>query len=381
MGVPLLIGKPSDLQTISRLSHQYLSSDPNFANQVEIQRIVAKATNALQEQSDDATGSVLSLIEMFDNDFKTFRLTSKNPWSTETEFQFLTAKLFVYGWSFPAQTDIDQHSIDITKPPTSRRLILYEAMCTAARIIHTFSELPNSQKSDLPPQVHFPKAYFYTLYYSTVTLYLFLSCFPTPSSTDRDLCLNSIRDSHNLLIRCSLNNPRNQWARMAHNLEWIGKWHASGWRLPPEAKIRSRMGASLFYDAMQKIAVLKAEKGGRGYCSDLTKPMPNRDKDRERLPGLNNEEGEVHTNLEGPMIQQSAGQGLQQSVVAHIDAEDQGWSTATAWQAMPVEQQAPLDHTSLLMSAWDESMWGWDLSMLDTTDMNMDVSGMGPWQL
>ncbi|KAL8819913.1 MAG: hypothetical protein Q9191_007630 [Dirinaria sp. TL-2023a] len=401
MGVPPLIGKQSDFQTISRLSHEYLTSDPDLATQTEIQRIVAKASVALQEQSDDTALSRIAGVRDWKFDLENLRYTSKGGWSTATEMQYLAAKLFTYGWSFPFQGETHYWaSNDASQPLASLRQIMHEAMQTAISIIHTYKEVPRqTPNSHAPPQIHYPKPYFFSLYYAVATLYLFLSSYPNPMEEDRVRCMNHIRDAHTLFTRCSLNNPRNQWARLAYNLELLGKWHASGHRkLPPEARLRSRMGASLFYDAMQKIAVLKAERGGRSYSSDLTKPLPDRDVDRERTPALTNEHDILQpdpennnaiANLKLHDNQANNQRSVQDPPAIAVNGDWQFPSSSSSSSqlapplpAVPQSQLDQNDDDGLIMPMPpldDDMVWEWGLNTMMMDAGDGDLGPMDPW--
>ena len=381
LGVPPHIGKQSDLQTISRLSYGFLATDPDFATQIEIQRMVANASVALQEQTDDTELSRIAAVRDWKFDFENLRYTFKGSWSTATEMQYLAAKLFTYGWCFPFQSEVHGVNKDPSQPLASLRQIMHEATETAISIIHIYKELPDTQNSHIPPQVHYPKPYFFTLYYAAATLYLFLSSYRNPMEEDRVRCMNYIRDAHTLLTRCSLNNPKSQWARMAYNLELLGKWHASGRKMPPEAKIKSRMGASLFYDAMQKIAVLKAESGGRSYTSDLTKPLPDREVDRERTPGLTNDHDIVETDRDNSIA--TANLKLHNNEPAN-NASSEGLvqypaNVNASWQfpSQLAPPQITLDQNDgFLMPSLDDMAWNWDLNFMDPGDVN---AGMDAW--
>ena len=334
-----------------------------LATRSEIQQVCARSIANLQMQKDE--DSCLALILMFSAELDNFRTRSSKSWTPATEFQFLGAKLFILGWSFPYQTQPDVFTMGNDKSLTSRKLILHEAMRISLRMLHIFCEWKSlaghaqdliDSDDPLPPQIYLPKVDFFTFYYAIATLYLFLSHFPSPTPSDTDLIYNQIRAAHTLLTRCSLKDEKHEWARMAFNVEMVGKWHASGRRLPPEAVIRNRMGASLFYDGMQKIAVLKAEKGGRSYGSDLTQPLPDREKQRWRKPSLTIE------------------------AIDHGGVDPAG--TAGMTEPIPMAlgmQEGPLDQTGL-WPGWDESIWGWDLSMANSTQFEIDSTNTHVWQ-
>ena len=357
MGVPSLIDKESDLRDISRMCDKYLPPGSTLAVQSEVQKIFARSTVTLQGQTEE---SCLALIHVFSGELDDYRSRINNYWTQQTEMQYLAAKLFLFGWSFPYQNQ----PYELKETPTSRKLILHEAMRISTKMIHTFCELGSSRKSSQPTtdpdnsppaQVYQPTVAFFELNYAVITLYLFLAHFPSPSLSDTDLAFNHIRNAHTLLTRCAGDNEKHQWARMAFNIDALGKWHASGRQLPPEVAIKSRMGASLFYDARQKIAVLKAEQGGRCYTADLTQALPDRDKERYRKGSM---------------------------TLGADETEGVDPAGAAAMKLSTVEpsgvQEGPEDQTGL-WPGWDESIWGWDLGMLDPTQFDLDSADMSAW--
>lgn len=348
MGVPSLLDRESDLRNIAQICEQYLPSHSSFSIRTEILSIFARSTAALEAQEDEE--SRLALILMFSGELDNFRFKSGRTWAPETELEFLGSKLFLLGWSFPYQNQHDRTLIGPTKSPTSCKLILHEAMRVSIKLIHTFNELGNST---IPSQLSGDAKYrhkvdFFTLWYAVATLYLFLSDFPSVAPSDVDLAFNHIRIAHTILTRCAANDEKHEWTRMAFNMDLVGKWHASGRRLPSEAAIRSRMGASLFYDAMQKMAVLKAEKGGRSYAADLTQPLPDRDRGRGRRPSMTGDQDEKE----------------------QVEPAGNATMAVSSMETLGV-QEGPLDQTGL-WPGWDESIWGWGLTFSDTSQFEVD---------
>lgn len=311
----------------------------------------------LQLQTDPTT--LDSLILMASGEMETLRTTDRRKWTAETELQFLGAKLFLYGWSLKGQAQEPELGIltptAASEPHLSKKLILYEALRSATDYIHAFSELGSSttpgrrtRNEELLPQMYFPKYYCYTVYYAALTLYHFLATLPQSSISDQDLARNHIRLAHTVLSRCASHDAESEWPRLARNIEFVGQFINSGRRLPPEAQIKSRQGAGLFYDGMLKIAVLKAEMGGRNWASDLTQPKPYDDN------GLMKEEP--------PMMAPEMPQGPTSSS-----------SAATAFGVHDPQQQ-------YVPQEWDDAFWGWDLSMLDSAVLQQDWNGLDQWQ-
>ncbi len=316
--------------------------------------------HSLQLQTDPTTRD--SLVLMASSEIETLRSTSHSKWIPETELQFLGAKLFLYGWALKGQAQDSDLGIlaptAASEPLLCKKLILYETLRSATDYIHTFSEVgslkipghrgPWNPNEELPPQIYFPKYYFYTVYYAALTLYHFLATLPQSSISDQELARNHIRLTHTVLSRCASHDAESEWPRLAQNIELIGQFINSGRRLPPEAQIKSRQGAGLFYDAMLKIAVLKAEMGGRSWASDLTQPNPHNDN------GLRKEEPPVKAPEmpQGPTIFSSA--------TTALGVHD------------PQQHYVPQE--------WDNAFWGWDLSMLDSAVLQQDWNGLEQWQ-
>jgi len=300
---------------------------------------------------------------MASGEMENLKSTNSQIWSAETELQFLGAKLFLIGWSFQGQGQAQQSNLTAPvvacQPLLSKKLILHEVLGTATRYIHAYSEIGMSKplqrsyqspnlagpKSSLndgnPPQIYFPKHYFFTLYYAALSLYRFLESLPHSSISDQDLARNHIRLAHTVLSHCAINDVEGEWSRLAQNVELVGQFSNSGRRLPPEGQIKSRQGAGLFYDGMLKLAVLKAEKGVVSYSSDLL----------QHGPGDRVDVGEEEIS-KLPEISQASSSSVAAS------GQDQ--------QCVPLE--------------WDDAFWGWDLSMMDTNNLQLDWTALDQWQ-
>lgn len=356
LGVPSALADESTLCGLVQITTDFdIPSDT--ATQLQILRTLARTMQCLQLQTDPIT--LDSLVLMASGEIETLRTTCRRKWIAETELQFLGAKLFLYGWSLKGQAlepDLGILApIAASEPLLSKKLILYEALKSAADYIHVFNEVgssktpghrnPSSANEELLPQIYFPKYYFFTLYYAALTLYHFLSTLPQSSISDQDLARNHIRLAHTVLCRCASHDAECEWPRLAQNIEMVGQFINSGRRLPLEAQINSRQGAGLFYDGMLKIAVLKAEMGGRNWASDLTQPKPYDDN------GLMMKAPEMP---QGPTSSSSS-------------------SAATAFGVHDPQQQ-------YVPQEWDDAFWGWDLSMLDSAILQQDWNGLNQWQ-
>ena len=374
MGMPPALADEPTLRGIVKIASAFIIQD-HFRIQLEILRQYARLTQALQLQTDDSVRD--SLVIMASDELETLRSTSVGKWTADTELQFLGAKLFLLGWSFQGQLQGIEPSISASRttpePNVTQKLILHEALTAATHYIHAFSEVgslkmpmhpspgskantprSNSTNDDTPPQIYFPKYYFFTLYYAALTLYRFLAALPTASILDQDLARNHIRLAHTVLTRCAI-GTETEWTRLAQNIEIVGQFMNSGRRLPPEAQVKSRLGASLFYDGMLKIAVLKSERGGRSWASDLSQPLPHEGQ---------NTNAEEHLETGG-----HDEHGVQNPVEFSAAAAGQG---KLDLGPVPQGQVAPQE--------WDDAFWGWDLAMLDAADWQLDWNGLETWQ-
>ena len=340
----------------------------DFATQLTILRKLTTLTQYLQLQSD--MGLRDSLILMAAGEMETFRTTSRSKWTPETELHFLGAKLFLYGWSFSSESTSEPDILPFptpSEPTLSKKLILYEALATSTAYIHSFSKLsdpaptssnvhsPPKTASSHQPQIHFPKHYFFTFYFAALTLYHILSTLPDLSISDQDLARNHIRLTHTILTCCALDNSDLQWARLAHNIEFVSQFTNSGRRLPPEAQIKSRLGAGLFYDAMLKIAVIKGEKGEKSRGSDLMA-----------------EQSSLHDY--------SRLQVDEQSVLGN-GHEDSSYTTGAEGLAVYARENGIPNQQYIPPQEWDEgAFWGWDLAMIESVDFQVDWNGLAGWQ-
>ena len=374
MGVPPALADEPTLRGVAKIASKFMIQD-HFRVQLEMLRQHAQLTQALQLQEDDSVRD--SLVMMASGELETLRTTSVGRRTAETELQFLGAKLFLLGWAFQGQLQDNEPSIPgprtAPEPNVTQKLILHEALSAATNYIHAFSELgslktpmqsspgtrvniqhSNSTNDDIPPQVYFPKYYFFTLYYAALILYRFLAALPTASIPDQDLARNHIRLAHTVLTRCAI-GAESEWTRLAQNIEIVGQFLNSGRRLPPEAQIKSRLGATLFYDAMLKMAVLKSERGSRSWASDLSQPPP---------------DGRQNANAEE---RQDTGRHDEHGVHNAVES-----SAAAAGQGKVDLGSVPQGH--FIPQEWDDAFWGWDLAVLDAADWQLDWNGLETWQ-
>lgn len=349
-----------------------LDMHEDFAAQLKISRTLAKFMPVLQLQTDEGIRD--SLILVSSNEFEMLRRPSRRKWTATTELQFLGAKMMMYGWSFRNQYHSDSGlsaRLSTAEPNLSKVLILYEALGTATAYIHTFSEVGSaksavrysSTSTDLPPQIYFPKYHLYTTYYMALFLYYFLSNLPQASLLDQDLARNHIRLAHTVLSRCGISNSEIEWARLAQNIELVGRFVHSGRRLSPEAQVKSRGGAALFYDAMFKIAVMKAEYGSRSFAADLTR-------------------GPIEANEPERTASGAIDSVKDVAPVSNISSSNDESGAFPAFMYPPIPtQQSQQSQQQYIPQEWDQdAFWGWDLSMMDTADFQIDWAGLEGWQ-
>ena len=135
----------------------------------------------------------------------------------------------------------------------------------------------------------------------------------------------------------------------------MGQFIKSGRRLPPEAQVKSRLGATLFYDSMLKIAALKSERGGRSWSSDLCQPLSH--------------EGQNTNTEEHLETGRHDGHGVQNTMEFSVAAAGQG-----------KVDLGPFSQGQVVPQEWDDAFWGWDLARLDAADWQMDWNGLESWQ-
>lgn len=139
-----MLADESTLRGIVQITTNFdIPSDTDI--QVQILGKLARLTQSLQVQTDPALRD--SLILMASGELETLRMTSRRKWIAETELQFLGAKLFLYGWSLKGQAQGPDSGIlastAASEPLLSKKLILHEALRSAAGYIHAFREAGN----------------------------------------------------------------------------------------------------------------------------------------------------------------------------------------------------------------------------------------------
>ena len=365
-GLPPLLADEPTLRNVAQIMNDHSLPD-DFVAQLSIARKLAKAMHALSLQENVGTRN--SFILACSGELDILRKTGGNKWTPMTELQFLGAKLIIYGWSMPGYRS-DPSVIPSTsapEPSLSAKLILYEALEVAAACIRCFGELNPSNRSSstaslsaLPPQVFYPKVYLFTTYFAALMLYHFLSTIPSAPLPSQDLARNHIRLAHRIISRCAIANSAPEFARLAQNIELIGEFVNTGRQLPPEATVKSRWGAALFYDAMFKLAAIKQEKGGRSYAHDLTQgPLP--------------EDDPVMGARQMPVYQPKA---------SDSSCHDGYGSGEVSYRYAGLQtEQNQYQQQQFMPQDWNENtFWGWDLNMMDTTDMEIDWAGLEGWQ-
>jgi len=358
VGVPHPLADEPSLRNITQITMDTAISK-GVRDEIEIAKKLAKWTQHLQL---DTKGSMCnSLIQMGRNELETVQASTRGKWQPEITLQYLGSKLFLYSWCFHNKhQETDALNLapksPASEPESTLQLLLYEALETATRYIHTFGELETTRNESQPPLsqndqsslVYLSKHYNYTLYHAALTLYHFLSTIPSASVSDQELARNHIRLAHTILTRCGVSEHAHEWNRLAHNIELVGEFHKEGRRLPPEARIESRLGASLFYDAMLKISVMKAERGVRSAAVDLTQSV------NDPLPDPKMVSGVAQAHGAQPVDAGTVAGGHQQMLNMHGGDAQQ--------------------------TEWDSGLWGWDIAMLDAVDLNFDWNSLGDWQ-
>ena len=372
MGLPPSLASGSDLQEIAQLCRDYPCT-MDFGAQIDINRQLAKFNVALKECKEHVLR--MSLIRLFSDELDSTRNRFSGKWAVETELQFLGAKIFLYAFSFRSRNGQAENKNSSTASEISSALnvLLYEAMGVAAKIIYTFSELkiqgdegPHFETLKFPPQIFFPKHYFFTFCYACLVLYHFLeaNAHQAPKS-EQDLARNHIGFAYSTLIRCGVEN-NNDVARLANWLELMGKWSRSK-RVVPH--VTSRLGASLFYEGILKSATLKAEMGGRSRAADVTRPYD----EEQRQP----QEQQRKKKPEEGANAAPAPASLAQFKVQENQMQNFDWlMPPTMNEQGPQQQQQGLVgdfDEQYSWQGWEDQLQGWDLSMSNGIDFTMGM--------
>ena len=346
IGVSPPLADEVNLRNIVHLcSNTSLERDASY--QTEISIVLARYTRLLEL---DRTGDMRpSLIQVGCAALEDLRDTNGKRWTTSTELQFWGAKMFLYGWLFhndgPASGVASKGGSSTPEPIPAIRMALYEALNSAVRLIRLFHDVKGQNSTLAPiPQVFLPRHYIYTVYFAALILYHFLTTLPSASAIDMNTARNHIGLCHTSLMQSANGDSTNDRSRLAQNIVSIGEFLKQGRRLPAEYRIESRLGASLFYDAMLKLAVLKAEKGIRAYAADLTQKVDDEKAQQRR----------VRNNAAI-----SSSPPVADSTIADLQLEE----------PFVVDPQQ-----------WNADGWGWDITMLDPMDPNFDWNALEDWQ-
>lgn len=357
MGVPGSLIDEASLREITRICKATVLEDEIYV-QVEISRCLARYTYNLQLH--DTNTMLESLIRLGCNELDAIQSASRTKWSAETTLQFLAAKLFLYGWAFHGKRSESDETHPVPEASSqlspTQRIMLHENFHAATQYIQIFAEIPNeafydeslyNQTTSIespPSQAYLPKHYHYTLYFCALVLYEFLSRTSLSGSGASDQARNNIQTVHTQLSRCAFANSTSYCGRLAGNIEIMGEFLRKGYIMPKEHAVESRMGAGAFYDAMLKIAVLKAAKGEVSAAEDLMRHEEN--KKAGATP--------------------AAEQVAQNELVGLGEMGGQQQATGGAGFG---EEFVPQE--------WDQGIWGWDISMLDSMDLHLDWNTFG----
>jgi len=231
--------------------------------QTDIQLHAARFTQALDGASDPATR--LGYINLFDRDLERVRGTFQDTWTEEAELNLLSAKLYLYSHSFIAgQPSLFLGAGGSSHLDSSARVILMDGLSTVVRYIHAFSQLDQSAlspfsagasqptNSQVNRQLHLPHHYFRTLAFSAFFLLKFLAIAPDATESDKILARNNLTTAHGIFMAY----PYSKETRgVAMTIETLGKTNVAR-----EGKVQTRLGASIFYDALLNFSQLEKAK-------------------------------------------------------------------------------------------------------------------------
>lgn len=230
--------------------------------QTEIQLYVSRFTQAL-DGSNDPTAR-LAYITMFDRDLERVRGTFQDIWTEEIELNLLTAKLYLYSNSFVAGKPSLFHEVNGSHSDSSARVIIVSGLATAVRYVQAFSRLDQSATSpfstgaaqptvgQLNRQTHVPHHYFRTLAFSTFFLLKYLAVASDASESDKELAKNHLEIAHNIFRSFP---DSKEHIGVAGTLDALKKTNVA-----KESKVSTRLGASIFYEALLNFSQLEKAK-------------------------------------------------------------------------------------------------------------------------
>ena len=251
----------------------------NFATQTEIQRHVARYISILERQTD--TCSRCAITQMLDQDLDSMKVQFKDGWCDEVEFNFLAAKLYLYALCFAPhsiRSSSSQEAHGASHIEVTAHVLLHHGLTTVVQLVGTFSAFHHLQlhegnvqihtprgRDDFDHRIFYPKVYFRTLFFAVCFLLFFLSTNSNTTPEDKYSVQVQVDAIYQIFSKVSASEEHKHAAkniqalRQAINLE-IGS---------PENVVQSRLGASIYFNALRTTKKLKLKKARRGEHTDL----------------------------------------------------------------------------------------------------------------
>lgn len=182
---------------------------------------------------------------------------------------------------------------------------MHLGLAAASSLISIMSSLHSAPSPSTPPAItqsphvtdgsshllFYPKPYFTSAFYATIFLLKFLSTQPDASQLDRQSAINHITTAHQLFNAFGAGRDHKRAALL---IEVLGRMTRSNIGTGvPSITIRSRLGASLIYDATWVAALYRKGKLGEDpTLQEQSQQQPSRGKQREDRddPGVTTEE-------------------------------------------------------------------------------------------
>jgi hypothetical protein len=229
-----------------------------FTVQLEIRRQVVLFSAAFAGDLDPSTST--TLLNMFNNDLSKLSGAYSDTWSQRLDVQLLGAKLFLYSTYLAVAA---KRSFATTNPlADSTQLALQLGLPTAVSLINKMAELNKTRypHAGIPDQdtLHYPKFYFHLAVYAVFFLTRFLGSNPNASQTDRELAISHLTTAHQFFS--ALAPAADDFTRVTQIIEVLAR-NLKEYTWDNSSSVKSRLGASLLYDATRMFDVpLKESK-------------------------------------------------------------------------------------------------------------------------
>ncbi|KAH8885477.1 hypothetical protein GQ53DRAFT_828881 [Thozetella sp. PMI_491] len=235
-----------------------------FAALVDVERCVAKYTALVSEHT--SFDAVQSLIQLFEHELDVTKSGYEDVWNDRIEFVFLAAKLYIYA-SLAVNEGRDMASGDRAvrnrAPSDTYCTHLSQGLSAAVRITSILSSgcfslqaHPSTSASPeiLEHQLHLdglPKFYFRALVFAAFYLLRYFALNGQCRPADRDLARNHVIMAYNYMQKHSA-DPMDECGRAAAVIDALSRGGSTSQQMEGMAalRVRERLGASIFYDAL-----------------------------------------------------------------------------------------------------------------------------------